>query len=258
MKAALPELAFLDWGIGGFGVVRELALRHPGASYTYLSDSGFVPYGKVPAAALAARIEAVLGFLAARGVARVVVACNAASTALGAVRAPPSLVVSDVIGAGVEVVCTAKVREVGLVGGQRTVRSRAHATRLREHGVGVVARIAQPLSAFVERGDLGSPEVVTTVARVVAPLRGLPALLLACTHYPALAPVFRASLPGTKLLDPARLALRHALGRHAPAAGPVVVLTTGDAEATRRGAERAFGLRVPRVATVPLDLEPRK
>jgi len=250
VSGALPPLAFLDWGVGGFGVVRELLVREPHASYTYLSDSGFLPYGKASRGALAARLGEVLGFLSARGVRRVVVACNAASTALPAVGVPAGLTVTDVIGAGVQVVLRAKVSRVGLVGGVRTVRSRAHAARLRAHGVTVVARVAQPLSALVEAGELASPRVAGEVARVVAPLRGLEALLLACTHYPALLPVFRAALPGTRLLDPASLVLREALGRSAPQRGRAVIVTTGDPVATRAGAKAAFGLEVPEVTKI--------
>ena len=251
---SLPSLAFLDWGIGGFGVVRELVAARADASYTYLSDSGFFPYGTVPRRALASRLEAVLSFLAARGVRRVVVACNAASTALPDATIPSGLVVTDVIGAGTRLVRASRVATVGLVGGRRTVRARAHANVLRSHGITVVARIAQPLSAFVEAGELTSPRVREAVAKIVAPLRGLPALLLACTHYPALLPLFREALPHTKLLDPAALTLREALGGSRPEAGHVVVMTTGDTIATRRGAKLAFGLAVPRVTPIALDL----
>lgn len=244
MTTALPALAFVDWGVGGFGVVRELFAHAPRASYTYLSDSGFLPYGKVPRGALAARVGAVLHYLAARGVERVVVACNAASTALPDVSAPPGLSVVDVIGAGVALVRAAKVARVGLVGGRRTVLSRAHATALARHRIDVRARIAQPLSAFVEAGQLDGAEVRAAVHAAASPLRALPAVLLACTHYPALMPHFRATLPGVRLLDPAALAVREALRGAPPREGPAVVLTTGDAAATARSARLAFGVRV--------------
>jgi glutamate racemase len=250
-----PKLLVLDWGIGGFGVVRELRRKSPKASLVYFSDSGFLPYGKVPSATLARRLEHVVRWFFERGVRRVVVACNAASTVVPLLTLPKGLVVHDVITPGVALVRAAKVDHVGLVGGARTVRSGAHRRKLSEWGIEVTARVAQPLSALVEAGELDTPRVAAEMARIVKPLAKLPALLLACTHYPALLPLFRAALPKTRLLDPAERLVRDLLRSTKPEQDErLVVLTTGRPEATRASARLAFGVDLPRVERVGLDL----
>ena len=236
----LPALAILDWGIGGTGLAAALVATHPRAAFVYVSDAGFTPYGKVPAHALARRLRAIAAALAERGVEHLVLACNAASTVADAVRAAGTLTVTDVVTHGVALVVSSPARRIGVVGGARTIRSGIFRRALVAAGRDVVQRVAQPLSARVEAGELSGAAVEADVARVVAPLRTADALLLACTHYPALAPVFRAQLPGVTLLDPVErlaTALRDAGLRD----GARVVLTTGDADATRRSAARAFG-----------------
>ena len=92
----------------------------------------------------------------------------------------------------------------------------------------VIQRVAQPLSARVEAGDLDSPHVRAEVERIVHPLRRADAVLPRCTHYPALMPLFRAELPGVTLLDPAQ-SLAAWVSRSWPMpSGRSRWLTTGD------------------------------
>ena len=241
---ARAPLLVLDWGIGGFGVVRALWERDPGVPVVYVSDAGFTPYGRVPADVLAARIGALLGHFAGLGAERAVLACNAASTVAHLVRA--ALEVVDMLDAGVEVVQRTGLPRVGLLGGARTVRSGSHRRRLAALGVAVRARVAQPLSARVERGDLASAGLDADIARIVAPLRRERAVLLACTHYPAIEGALQRHLPGVTLLDPARAVAERvcpiARAARAAAARPIRAFTTGSPEATRAGAQAAFGL----------------
>lgn len=237
-----PFVLVLDWGIGGLDVFRRLSEGRPRAGLVYLSDSGSLPYGKMSRAALRARMEAIVSAFASRGAVAVVVACNAASTAFPSARVPEGVPVHDVISSGVALVRASGHREIGLVGGVRTVLSRAHAQRLGD--VRVVARVAQPLSAMVERGELSGSAVSREVRRAVADLRALPAVLLACTHYPALLPVFREALPGVALLDPAALLAERvrASGLVPEGGGEPSFFTTGDPDEMRRSALAAFGV----------------
>lgn len=245
----------LDWGIGGFGVVKELRRRAPSLSLVYCSDAGFTPYGKVPARALAQRVEQVLRHFARHGVRWAVVACNAASTAVPALSLPPGVSVVDVITPGVALVRAAGVSSVGLVGGVRTVRAGAHRAQLAPFGIKVRARVAQPLSALIEAGELDTPRVIEETARIVAPLANEPALLLACTHYPAIAPVFQRLLPGVRLLDPAEGAAARLLSSiDARGDGSLRTFTTGDPAATARAARLAFGVESGPVTQLPREL----
>jgi glutamate racemase len=106
--------------------------------------------------------------------------------------------------------------------------------------------VAQPLSAYIEAGRAGSPQFLADLTRIVAPLKKVEALVLACTHYPAAGRWFAAALPDALLIDPAErlaaaVAERHPQARHAQSPAARIFLTTGDPDAMRHGATRAWG-----------------
>lgn len=238
------RLGILDWGIGGVDALRRLRGRYPKLAMTYWSDSGFTPYGKVPAPALAARLTEVA---ARMSVTHLVVACNAASTVLD--EAPLPIPTVGVIAPGVALALRSPARILGLIGGRRTIASGAWERPLVAAGREVRARIAQPLSAHVEAGRLAGPELERDLAGILAPLTGIEVLILACTHYPAIAGAIARQLPGVALLDPVD-ALHDAVAAwplDVGAGGDLRVVTTGDPGATREAAHRAFGVTLEHV-----------
>jgi glutamate racemase len=242
MKRAprLPALALLDWGIGGLGVRVALSRLCPDLGVTYVSDTGAAPYGTLSPEVLHRRLAQVIEALRARGVERVFLACNAASTVL-AQGARLALPADGMIGAGVDAVLATPARHVGVVGGVRTVTSRVYRQALARHGLRVSQRIAQPLSAAIEAGRARAEDTAALVGRIVAPLRRVDALLLACTHYPCATEAFVRALPSVRLIDPAPQAAKR-IADACPRGGATrdVVLTTGDAAAMRRSAKAAF------------------
>jgi glutamate racemase len=236
-----PRLGVLDWGIGGMGVVRELRRRAPGVPLVYVSDTGFTPYGKVARAVLAARVARIVAALAAEGAVAVVVACNAASTVLGALG-PTPVPVFGVIEPALGLVPRGFRGTLGVVGGARTIRSGLYRRGLAGKGRRIVSRIAQPLSGHIEAGTMGTAAAQTALDRILAPLRDADALLLACTHYPAIAPAIRARVPQATLLDPAEALVSHVLAslRLPVRRAPDLLLTTGDPTAMRASTRRAW------------------
>jgi glutamate racemase len=285
------HLGILDWGIGGIDFYARLRVAYPGVPVTYWSDAGTTPYGKQPLAVLAARVEAVALALRERGVTHLVVACNAASTVLDDPRLRAleraGLPISGVIEPAISAALADPARSFGVVGGRRTIASMAYRRGLALAGRTVIQRVAQPLSALVERGELDGPEVRAEVARIFAPLLRVDAVILACTHYTALLPPIRAALPAARFIDPTAATLEFVarqwhldrtlapetrvrgrgrtlvinphgglspplLARTSPAPSDMF-LTTGDPQAMQRAAHLAFGVALADVKTVPVD-----
>jgi glutamate racemase len=229
-------IGILDWGIGGVGVLAAMRARARHTDLLYLSDAGAVPYGKLDARALAARVTNAVRKLEREGASHVVIACNAASTVLPNVRAQVSL--TGMVEHARRALAGA-TGPIGVVGGARTIRSGVYRRAL--SGNVVRQRIAQPLSAHIEAGMGESDACERDLARITRPLRGTPVLLLACTHYPAIAHRFAAHLPGTRIVDPAATVASHVLRMHGDlGTGRLRAMTTGDARATEHAAERAF------------------
>jgi len=240
--SSLPRIVVMDWGIGGVDTLQRLHGR-VAADWVYLSDSGQPPYGLLDDEALRARIRAVAEAFAPD---LLVVACNAASAAL-----VPNLCacrLAGVIEPGIALTLrqTAPGERIGILGGRRTIDAGLHAEALEAAGRLPVARVAQPLSAHVEAGRLSGAELDTDLLPLVAELAHCDAVLLACTHYPALLPRLRELLPAMRWLDPVE-ELVDELASALPALGEGEVprapqmLTTGDAQASELAAKLAFG-----------------
>jgi glutamate racemase len=241
-------LGILDWGIGGLGFHQLLRARFPRGRVVYWSDSGTLPYGRLPANALAARVDFVARVMAGRGVTHLALACHAASSVLhllpGERSGRPEI--TGIIEPGAAAIHSLRRPGlVGVLGGRRTIRSGVYRRLL--DGLKIRQRIAQPLSAHVEAGDLDSVAVRRDLDIVMGPLRRVDTLLLACTHYPALAPAIQARAPRATIIDPAEAMLR-SIERHWPIGrmsdGGDEFITTGDPKAMRRSARLAFGVRI--------------
>ena len=250
------KLGILDWGIGGVGFYALARARLPGLPVVYWSDSGTIPYGRQAPAELARRVAAVARWLKGEaGVTHLAIACNAASSVLPGLDPTDETLpeMAGVIEHGARAALQRSVsgQTIGVVGGRRTIRSGAWRRAL--PGRAVRQRIAQPISARVEAGDLGSAGLRSELDAIMAPLRAVDLLVLACTHYPALRDAFAARAPGAAIVDPAAELLAWAVdawGLESAAAGgePDRVLTTGDVVATARSARLAFGMALAPVS----------
>jgi glutamate racemase len=223
-----------DWGIGGLSVVQELLAREPSLDFTYLSDAGYPPYGKVPRAELAKRVEQCLAYAASQGASHVVIACNAACSVLSAVTVPTGLALTDILVHSWEWVTSGPHEMIGIVGSDATIHYLE--TLPDPDGKTIIRRSAQPLSALIEAGDMTSVTFQETVHAIFQQLDSCDAIVLACTHYPAALPALQALLPRVVFLDPAKrvhLSLRPGQNRR-------TWQTTGAPQTLRTSAQVAF------------------
>jgi len=248
----MSRIGIIDWGIGGISIYKLIKERMPGVPVTYFSDTGETPYGKMDRYELSSRLNTVIPFLKKRGVTHVVIGCNAASTAVDDLK-DNGVPIFGVIHPAVRMTARMRPSELGLIGGRRTVVSGVHRRGLAEHGISVRQRIAQPLSALIESGDVSSDVIHAEARRIIAPLRGCSHILLACTHYPAILPVLRHHAPRVKFLDPAEelvSVLKHE--RLTRSSGRDEFLTTGSTGGMKRAAKNAFGAKIQTATRVSL------
>lgn len=241
------RLGIIDWGIGGVSVYKLIKKRRPEVSVVYFSDTGATPYGKMSRAELVARLNAVINFLKSQGVTHLVIGCNAASTVISHLD-PQGLKIEGVIDAAVEMTARLKPERLGLIGGRRTVVSGVYRKAFAERGIAVEQRIAQPLSGLIESGDVSSNKLKAECKRILSPIKKCTHILLACTHYPAIADVIRSFVsPQTVLVDPAaelaRRIGRWRLSDH----GADEFFTSGSPAAMRSSAAKAFGCKLMNV-----------
>ncbi len=247
----IGKLGIIDWGIGGISIYKLIKQRRSDAAVVYFSDTGVTPYGKMSRTQLAARLGQVIGFLRTKGVTHLVIGCNAASTAIPFID-PQGLTIEGVIEPAVEMAARLRPERLGLIGGRRTVLSGVYRRAFAERGIKVEQRIAQPLSGLIESGDVSSATLRTECERILSPIRNCSHILLACTHYPAIAGLMKEFVePRTEFVDPAaELVKRTARWRLSPSRDEFY--TSGSISGMKKAACAAFSCKLANISVARL------
>lgn len=245
-------LGIIDWGIGGVSIYKRVKGRFPDTSILYFSDTGSTPYGKMERRELASRLDAVIEFLKMNGMSRLVIGCNAASTAIPDLRAH-CIKIDGVIEPAIAEATNLRPEDLGVIGGRRTIVSGVYRRAFKERGISIKQRIAQPLSGLIESGDTSSEVLRVKARQILAPLKNCSHILLACTHYPAIEPLLKIYVSTTtKFVDPAAAVVRE-LGNLPATERPAVrFFTTGDSRQMKRSANLAFGVEIEQIEKVRL------
>ncbi|HMJ08558.1 MAG TPA: aspartate/glutamate racemase family protein [Pyrinomonadaceae bacterium] len=244
------RLGIIDWGIGGISIYKLMKERRGDVPITYFSDTGVTPYGKMNRAELISRLNAVIEFLRSKDVTHLVIACNAASTAIPFVDRQ-GLKIEGVIEPAVTMTLRTKPKRLGLIGGRRTVLSGVYRRAFGAHNIHVEQRIAQPLSGLIESGDIASEKLRAECRRILAPLKNCSHILLACTHYPAIQGILRDFVSAeTRFIDPASALVNRIKFSKAGCKSGDIFLTSGDPSAMKRSAKAAFDVSISDVEVV--------
>lgn len=194
MTANAP-VAIFDSGVGGLTVAREVHQALPHEEIIYLGDTARVPYGpKSPATVKRFAAECVEFLLHFRPKV-VIIACNTASaTALDVLDEMVDVPLWGVIEPGARAALGASdLRRVGVIGTYATIKSGAYprAVAALDKEATVFGRACPLFVPMVEEGRTKGPVAKAVAQEYLAPLleQGIDALILGCTHYPALKPV---------------------------------------------------------------------
>jgi glutamate racemase len=265
-------IAVFDSGVGGLTVLSEIQRRLPGEPTVYLGDNARTPYGPRPAEEVRRFTLACVDWLMEQDPKVLVLACNTATAqALPQIRDHVSIPVLGVVRPGaVAAAAATRSRHIGVVATAGTVASGAYLAAIGEADPALtVSQQACPeLVPMVEAGELRGDRVTAVVHGYLDELRArepdLDTLLLGCTHYPLLRPVFEELLgPAVSVVDSAfttALALEDLLDALQAQSGPQTgipprpnrVATTGDPTAFEAVAVRLFGDGLPPVEAIEL------
>jgi glutamate racemase len=216
-----PVLVF-DSGIGGLTVLREARLLMPERGFIYVADDAGFPYGGWEEEPLKARIVSLFrGLFAAYDPEAVIVACNTAFTLAG-VDLRTAFPDRRFIGTVPAIKPAAERTRSGLVSVLATpgtvkraytrdlIQSFASQCHVRLVGSENLARMAE---AYIRGETLDDAQVMSEIAPCFVDKDGsrTDIVVLACTHYPFLANVFRRLAPWpVDWLDPAEAIARQA------------------------------------------------
>src|SRR6202795_432049 len=186
-------IGVFDSGVGGLTVLHECLVTMPNEDFLYLGDHARLPYGPRPLDEIRRFAFEIGGYLDTQGVKLIVVACNAAtSAALPALQAAPAVPVVGVITPeAAAAVRATRNRHIGLLATQATVTAGRYETLVRalDAGVKFTAVACPKLVPLIEAGE----QTVDAVQEYAKPLKeaGCDTVILGCTHYPLIRPVFQ-------------------------------------------------------------------
>ncbi len=242
------SICILDWGIGGIGFYKYFKKKHPDKLVLYISDSAEIPYGKLHRSQLLSRLREVIFFCREHSITHIVVACNAMSTVLPLLKTDDfyQLKITGVIEPTIETLQRINGKTCGIIGGRRTILSRAYLNPIKLTGKTVKQRIAQPLSAMIETGKINTAEFESRLSQIIMPLRYVDILILACTHYPVAVDSFRKYIVNARIIDPAKETVEWVeLNWTIPeVSGCDMFLTTGNRRIMKIAAKKVFDIEI--------------
>ncbi|ASV85455.1 glutamate racemase [Ochrobactrum quorumnocens] len=209
-----------DSGIGGLTVLREARVLMPDRRFVYIADDAGFPYGGWEEEALRARIVELFGkFIAEHNPEIAVIACNTASTLVldDLRRAYPDVPFVGTVPAIKPAAERTSSRLVSVLATPGTVKRaytrdliQSFATQCHVRLVGA-DRLAAVAEAHIRGEEIDEALVIEQITPCFVEKDGerTDIVVLACTHYPFLANVFRRLAPWpVDWLDPAEAIAR--------------------------------------------------
>lgn len=256
-----PILVF-DSGIGGLTVLREARVLMPERGFVYVADDAAFPYGSWEEGALQERILSLFERLLDDHQPEIcVIACNTAFTLAGAAlrqRFPYMTFVGTVpaIKPAAERTRSGLVSVLATPGTVKRAYTRdliqSFATQCHVRLVGS-ENLARMAESYIRGEVISDDEVLTEIAPCFVEKDGekTDIVVLACTHYPFMANLFRRLAPWpVDWLDPAEAIARQARrkaplieGAEHPEGFDFAVFTSGNPDFATRRLMQGFGLR---------------
>ena len=265
----MSPVGVYDSGFGGLSVLRELRQALPLADFVYLGDNGRAPYGGRDTNVVLDLSEQCVERLFGEGCRIVVVACHTVSSValrhlqVRYASAGSGRAILGVTIPAAELAVRESRGDIGWLATARTVASGTFSTevaKLSRHGPPMFVReVAAPLlAAIVEEGWESSDIARSAVRRYLEPLVGIDTLVLGCTHYPLLMPIFSECADyGVQIVDPAAYVAERLSGwfdRHPTycpsGGGSLRVLSTGNTANFAQHGERFLGAPLPAIETI--------
>ena len=190
-------IGVFDSGLGGLSVLAALVDALPQADFSYYADTAHVPYGNKSEEQIQGRVLAIGEHLVSHGCSLLVVACNTATaSAVQALRtAHPGIPVVGVEPGIKPAAQASKSGRIAVLATESTANSQRLKRLIRDHA-GHVEVLVEPCPGWathVEMLELDDPELAADVRARVEPLLdyGVDRIVLGCTHYSFLVPLFQ-------------------------------------------------------------------
>ena len=201
------RIGIFDSGVGGFSVLLSLFSSFPKASYFYLADKAYAPYGNLPDQELLERTQFGLDVLTEKSCDLVVIACNTATawaidrlrekTNIPLVGVEPYINVinqrSDLNGKKVALLVTPQMAKSERLKKLLKEKDSAGSVEIKP-----MPSLAKEIESFYLKGEVDD----SVLTKELSGLEKYDTLILGCTHYPLIRKSIE-KVTGTEAICPA-------------------------------------------------------
>lgn len=228
-------IGILDSGLGGISTLLSLKALSPNTDILYLADQAHAPYGERSPEELLGYLEAAIRFFENKGVEALLLACGTLSAvALPKLKAFPRFPIFGVIEPAAKEAAKHTKTGVAILATTATVQSGVYPKALLSLGVKQTLSAACPLLVpLIENGFLAESLATKEIlSHYLAPAKamGCDTLLLGCTHYGFLSPLFPCLWKEVYPVDAGKALAKDALSKISlkQEQGKTLLYTTGN------------------------------
>ncbi len=202
------KIGIIDSGIGGFTVVKELRDLLPNEGIVYVGDNLNCPYGNRSKEEILKLTLDMLDLLEAKQVKVAGIACNTISTLIEDYKDRYDFPILDIITPTTDYVIDSKIDNIGILGTTFTIENGTYQKKLlsENESMKIVAEPSPNLAALIDSCDFDSPAIRKDIKLHLENMKNgnkIEHLILACTHYPIAADVFKDEAPNLEIINPA-------------------------------------------------------
>ncbi|MEN3190674.1 MAG: glutamate racemase [Atribacterota bacterium] len=248
-------IGFLDSGLGGLSVVKEVKKILPRENIEYFADNQRQPYGEKSQNELINYTLQIINFLIKKRIKACVIACNTATAAsLKQARECFSLPIIGVIQPAVwDAVKKTLNKRIGVIATEFTIKNEVYPKEIKKIApeIEVFSNFCPKFVPLVEAGKFNTPETYKVAQKYLKPLKEaqIDTLILGCTHYSFLKEIISEIMgPGVTLIDPAMstsIILKEALNQER--------LLKGEGESKENYYTTGLPEKVEKIAKIILD-----
>lgn len=189
-------IGFIDSGVGGLSVLKEVKKVLPREQLIYIADAAFAPYGEKSAEAVCERMYQLTDYLVRQDIKALVIACNTATAAaIDNLRARYAIPIVGVEPAIKSAAAVTRSKVVGVLATSGTINSKRFVNLAHRYAsdVQLLARACPDLVRQIELQPFNSPQTERIVRYYLEPMlaAGMDTLVLGCTHFPIVKSLIR-------------------------------------------------------------------
>ena len=204
------SIGFLDSGLGGLSVVKEVKKLLPRENIEYFADNQRQPYGEKSQSELIKFTLQIISFLLKKKIKICIIACNTATAAsLQKAREYFYIPIIGVIRPAVQdAIKKTSNKRIGVIATEFTTKNGAYPKEVKRIApeIKVFSNFCPEFVSIVEAGKFTAPETYGVAREYLKPLREaqIDTLILGCTHYSFLKKVISDIMgPEVTLINPA-------------------------------------------------------